>query len=57
MHTTSKLNLRAKPNTGSQVLVVIPNGAPVLAHAETQNGFRSVTYNGVTGWAYEAYLA
>jgi uncharacterized protein YraI len=56
-HTTSNLNLRSQPYIGSNILLVIPDGGAVEVLAETQNGFRKVTYNGTTGWAYEAYLA
>jgi uncharacterized protein YraI len=55
--TTSRLNLRAQPNLGAEVLLVIPDGASVLINDDEENGFRYVTYNGVTGWAWEAYLA
>jgi uncharacterized protein YraI len=53
---TANLNLRARPSTSSQVLLVIPSGAKVRLGAEFANGFRAVTYNGVTGWASTAYL-
>jgi uncharacterized protein YraI len=55
--TTSNLNLREQPNLGADVLLVIPDGGSVLVGAENENGFRAVTYNGITGWAYETYLA
>lgn len=55
--TTSALNLREQPSTSSDVLLVMPEGASVTAHAEIENGFITVTYNGITGWAYMDYLS
>src|SRR5699024_4226316 len=49
-------NLRSGPNTSSAVLAVIPNGASVALTGQSTNGFRSVSYAGRTGWAFEAYL-
>jgi uncharacterized protein YraI len=54
---TSDLNLREMPSTDSKVMLVMPAGAQVQAMAQSENGFRSVIYNGGGGWAYEAYLA
>lgn len=53
---TDRLNLRAGPNTSSQVLAVIPAGGVVTLTGQSSNGFRSVSYNGISGWAFEAYL-
>jgi len=50
------LNLRASASTNASVLLVLPNGAIVSLNGQTQNGFTSVTYNGVSGWAYSIYL-
>jgi uncharacterized protein YraI len=55
--TTSALNLREQPSTSSDILLVMPEGAKVTAHADTKNGFLTVTYNGVTGWAYMEFLS
>lgn len=55
-HTTADLNLRAGPNTSSDVLTVIPSGATVNVSAGSQYGFAPVTYGGTSGWAYTAYL-
>jgi uncharacterized protein YgiM (DUF1202 family) len=55
--TTSNLNLRQQPSTSAKILMVIPKGAQVTASDDSQNGFRWVSYNGTSGWAYEAYLA
>jgi SH3-like domain-containing protein len=54
---TSALNLRAKPSTSATVLTVMKAGAKVTAMAQSENGFRSVTYGSIGGWAYEDYLA
>ncbi len=54
--TTDRLNLRSGPNTTSAVLAVIPNGASVELTGQSSNGFRSVSYAGRKGWAFEAYL-
>ena len=54
--TTDRLNLRTAPNTSSTVLTVIPAGATVSLTGQSSNGFRSVRYGGISGWAFEAYL-
>lgn len=53
---TSALNLREMPNTSSKVLKVMPQGAKVTAMAQSENGFRSVVYGEIRGWAHEDYL-
>ena len=53
---TVNLNMRQQPNTSSKVMSVIPAGSQVQVWDQFDNGFRTVTYNGKTGWAYEAYL-
>jgi hypothetical protein len=35
---------------------VIPAGATVSLTGQSSNGFRSVRYGGISGWAFEAYL-
>jgi len=50
------LNLRSSATTNASVLVVMPDGARVTLTGQTQNGFTAVTYNGMSGWAYSAYL-
>lgn len=55
--TTSDLNLRAGPSTGDAVLAVMPPGASVTLSGGSSNGFLSVVYNGVEGWAYADYLS
>jgi uncharacterized protein YgiM (DUF1202 family) len=57
MTTTDVLNLRAEPNTSADVLHVMPLGATVQLTGDESNGFVSVTYNGVDGWAYSQYLS
>jgi len=54
---TERLNLRSGPDTSSSVLAVIPAGGVVTLTGQQSNGFRSVSYNGVMGWAFEAYLS
>jgi uncharacterized protein YgiM (DUF1202 family) len=56
--TTDALNLRAEPSLLAEILLVMPAGAE-LAWDPTQdaiNGYVSVTYDGVDGWAYRDYL-
>jgi len=50
------LNLRASASTNASVLLVMPGGATVNLNGQTQSGFTSVTYNGISGWAYSIYL-
>ncbi|MFL5759039.1 MAG: SH3 domain-containing protein [Thermomicrobiales bacterium] len=57
MKTTTALNLREASSTDSKVLLVMPAGAQVTLGWWTANGFRLVTYNGKSGWAYQSYLA
>ena len=55
--TTDRLNLRSGPGTSFGVLTVLPAGAIVTLTGQTQNGFRSVTWGGFTGWVSSTYLA
>jgi uncharacterized protein YraI len=57
MTTTDVLNLRAEPSTSAEILHVMPLGATVELTGDESNGFLSVTYNGVDGWAYAEYLS
>lgn len=54
--TTARLNMRSAPNTSSTVLSVIPDRGVVNLTGQSSNGFRSVSYNGVNGWVFEAFL-
>ena len=54
--TTAALNLRAEPRLSAKVLTVMPSGARVRLLDGYSNGFRKVSYNGLIGWAYTAYL-
>lgn len=54
--TTAALNLRTGPSTSHKVLRVIPKGGLVQLTGDSQNGFRSVIYDGQTGWAHGDYL-
>jgi uncharacterized protein YraI len=38
------------------VLTVMPSGTRVKVLDGYANGFRKVSYNGVTGWAHTSYL-
>ena len=51
------LNLRAGPGFDYDVLTVMPAGAVVTVHDMAGDGFVRVTYEGIAGWAYGAYLA
>ena len=51
------LNLRAGPSTKDKVLLVLPFGAVVELTGQSANGFLSVRYKGVEGWAFAQYLA
>ncbi len=52
--TTDTVNLRSGPSTGNQVLRVVPSGAKIGTSTTVQNGFRYVTWDGQTGWMYDA---
>jgi len=54
--TTTRLNLRSAPNTASTVLSVIPAGGLVNLTGQSTNGFRSVSFNGISGWAFASFL-
>lgn len=50
-----RLNIRSQPNTNSQVLGQIPNGAEVTVTGQDGNWY-TVQYNGITGYAFGQYL-
>jgi uncharacterized protein YraI len=54
--TTAPLNFRAGPSTADGILAVIPAGTSVTLTGESANGFLSVSYNGINGWAYGDFL-
>ncbi len=54
--TTAALNLRAEPSLSARILTVMPSGTRVKVLDGHTNDFSKVTYNGLTGWAYTAYL-
>jgi uncharacterized protein YkwD/uncharacterized protein YraI len=54
--TMTRLNLRAGPSLGDEVLTVMPAGAAVTATGEAENGFFAVEFDGQRGWAHSAYL-
>lgn len=55
--TTASLNLRSGPGTGYSALTVMPSGTTVDLTGESSNGFLSLIYNGISGWASADYLA
>ncbi len=52
-----ELNLRATASTNGSVLIVLPDGAQVTLTGNQSNGFLSVTYRGISGWAFAEYLS
>ena len=54
--TTAALNLRAEPSLSARILTVMPSGTRVRILGDHANGFSKVSYNGLIGWAYTAYL-
>ena len=54
--TTADLNLREQPNLSARVLLVMPEGAEIRLGDQFSNGFRSVTYQGRSGWASTEYI-
>lgn len=52
-----ELNLRSAASTTASVLRVLPDGAVVTLTGESSNGFRAVSYQGIRGWAFAAYLS
>jgi uncharacterized protein YraI len=53
---TTSVNLRGGPSTADPVLFLIPAGGSVQLRGETRNGYAAVTYQGIAGWAFAAYL-
>ena len=51
------LNLRSGAGTGYSVLAVMPDGARVTLTGQSSGNWRSVTYNGIAGWASADYLS
>jgi uncharacterized protein YraI len=55
--TTDKLNLRAAPALNAEILWTMPAGSAVTITGAPENGFYPVTFQGMTGFAYGAYLS
>jgi SH3-like domain-containing protein len=56
-YTQVAANLRAEPNTGGEVITVLPAGAQVLDYdGVMENGYRGVDFYGTVGWIYDDYL-
>ncbi|MER3437444.1 MAG: hypothetical protein C4346_07560 [Chloroflexota bacterium] len=53
---TTDLNLRAGPSTSHPVLAVIPRGRRVELTGQRDNGFLSVRFKGIDGWAFGQFL-
>jgi len=53
--TGGNLNFRSAPNSGAQIIGLIPNGAAVQILGE-QNGFYNVVWNNQTGWASASFI-
>lgn len=53
---TVGLNLRTGPGLGYPVALVMPAGARVTVGDAAGDGFVSVLYNGIAGWAFRDYL-
>jgi len=51
----SRLNLRSRPNTQSEILTVMPNGSRVNVYGEI-NGWYVVSFNSLTGYAYKDFI-
>ena len=51
------LNLRSEPDLGSSVLTILPGDAQVTLTGNSSNGFLSVSYNGIEGWAAAEYIS
>ncbi|MCD8181232.1 MAG: zinc-ribbon domain-containing protein [Firmicutes bacterium] len=57
VNCNESISLRESPSTSASVLREIPLGSPVSYVEPAQNGFAKVIYNGVTGYALQAYLS
>lgn len=53
---TTALNLRTKPRSSASIKLVIPANGIVVDLGVSTNGYRKVSYQGVRGYAFEAYL-
>ncbi|MGI8644231.1 MAG: hypothetical protein ACR2LS_08985 [Thermomicrobiales bacterium] len=53
---SSELQLRGTPNLDGAVLATMPTNAIVVLTGEEENGYVSVSYLGIGGWAYAGYL-
>lgn len=54
--TTSELNFRTGPNTGSSIIALIPEGTLVALTGQSENGFLAINYNDWAGWVHSDYL-
>ena len=49
------LNIRQRPNTGARIITSAPNGARVTVYSDAGQGWKTVGYNGFTGYASGEY--
>jgi uncharacterized protein YraI len=54
---TAALNLRSGPSINNSILTLIPLGAAVTLTGEQANGFYSLTYNGISGYAASDWIS
>jgi uncharacterized protein YraI len=53
---TEQLRFREGPSTADPVIERMPAGSLVLLTGEEENGFLSIRFDGVDGWAYAEFL-
>ena len=51
------LNLRSAPNTGSEVVYILPYGMVLTVIGESGNGFLHVQWAGYTGYVSSQYVS
>ena len=55
--TSGNLNIRSRPNTGSEILTTAPNGAPITILGDAGNGWYVVQYRNTVGYASSNYIS
>lgn len=53
---TDFLNLRAGPSSDDAVLAVMPWGTAITLTGDSANGYLSVSFDGIDGWAFADYI-
>ncbi len=51
------LNMRSGAGTNFGVIAVLPNAATVTLTGQTSGSWKSISYNGLAGWAFGDYLS